>query len=414
MKQDFFSQFETQENSTYYSVSEVTKMIQDCLESSFSLLRLKGEISNFTAHVSGHWYFTLKDDFSQIRVVMFRSANQSLNWKPERGESLEVQIQGHVSVYKSRGEYQIICKSMEKCGKGAEEFEKLKEKLRREGLFERKKKLPFLPHHIVIISSPTGAAIRDILNVLKRRYKGVKVTLVPSLVQGKEAPFRLIEALKKARSLKTADVLILTRGGGSTEDLWAFNDEALAKTLFAFPLPIISAVGHEIDFTISDFVADMRAPTPSSAAELVVQNVFDLNEQIRKITRLLYQNMQGKIQTLKEKENYLRQHLPHPQKRIQDLQQYLDDLGTNLKRAFFQQTHLRKEKLSHLISLLESLSPLKILKRGYCLVNKNDKLIKKAHELKKGEEISIRFSQSFALACISQVGFIDNKNEKEK
>ena len=412
MKPIFFSQFETQKNSLCYSVSELTKMIQDCLESSFPPLQIKGEISNFTAHASGHWYFTLKDNLSQIRVVMFRSANQSLKWKPDRGESLEVKIQGHISVYKSRGEYQVICQSMEKCGKGAEAFEKQKEKLQQEGLFERKKNLPFLPHHIVIISSPTGAAIRDILNVLKRRYKGVKVTLIPSLVQGKEASSSLIEALKKARSLKTADVLILTRGGGSTEDLWAFNDEDLARALFAFPLPVISAVGHEIDFTISDFVADMRAPTPSAAAELVVQNISDLNEQVRKITQQLYQSIKGKIQHLKEKESYLRQHLPHPQKRIQDLQQYLDDLSTNLKRTFSQQTYLRKENLRHLMSLLESLSPLKILNRGYCLVNKNDTLIKKAQELKKGEEVSIRFSQSFALACITQVGLIDKKSEK--
>ena len=173
-------------------------------------------------------------------------------------------------------------------------------------------------------------------------------------------------------------------------------------------------MGHEIDFTISDFVADMRAPTPSAAAELVVQNVSDLSEQIRKITRQLYHSIKRKIQHLKEKESYLRQHLPHPLKRIQDLQQYLDDLNTHLKCSFFQQTHLRNEKLRHLMSLLESLSPLKILNRGYCLVNRNDTLIKTAHELKKGEEISIRFSQSFALACVNKVGFIDNKTEKEK
>ena len=414
MKPPFFSQFETQESPPCYSVSEVTKMIQDCLESSFPPMQVKGEISNFVAHASGHWYFTLKDDSSQIRMVMFRSANQKLNWKPERGDSLEVKIQGHISVYKARGEYQIICQKMEKCGKGAEEFEKRKEKLRQEGLFERKKKLPFLPHHIVIISSPTGAAIRDILNILKRRHRGVKVTLVPALVQGKEAPNSLIEALKKAQSLKTADVLILTRGGGSTEDLWAFNDEALARALFAFPLPVISAVGHEIDFTISDFVADMRAPTPSAAAELVVQNISDLNEQMRKNTLQLFQGMQRKIQHLKEKWHHLNQQLISPQKRIQDFQQYLDDLNTSLKRGFFQQNHLRKENLRGLISVLESLSPLKVLKRGYSLVSHNKKLIKKAQELKKGEEIFIRFSKSFALACVSKTGFLSDVVTEQK
>ena len=208
MNQDLFSQSETDENQLCYSVSEITKMIQDCLESAFPPLQVKGEISNFVAHASGHWYFTLKDTSCQIRVVMFRSANQKLNWKPERGESIEVKIKGQIGIYKARGDYQIICQSMERCGEGAlqVEFEKLKEKLSQEGFFERKRALPFLPHHIVIISSPTGAAIRDILNILKRRYKGVKVTLVPALVQGKQAPESLIEALKKAKQLKEADV----------------------------------------------------------------------------------------------------------------------------------------------------------------------------------------------------------------
>ena len=413
MKQNFFSQFETDQNQLCYSVSEVTKMIQDCLESSFPPLQIKGEISNFVAHASGHWYFTLKDSLCQIKVVMFRSANEKLSWKPERGESLEVKIQGQLSVYKPRGEYQLICQSMEKCGKGAlhEEFEKLKLKLSQEGFFERRKPLPFLPHHIVIISSPTGAAIRDILNILKRRYKGVKITLVPALVQGKEAPGSLIEALKKAERLKEVDVLILTRGGGSLEDLWAFNDESLARALFQFPLPVISAVGHEIDFTICDFVADLRAPTPSAAAELVVQNVPDLSEQIRKIKLLLCQSIQREIQNLKEKLISFNQKLVNPRKKIQDSQQYLDELNTGLKHGFFQQNHLRKQTLSSLISLLESLSPLKVLGRGYCLVSKDKKLIKSAQNLKKAEEVYIRFSQSFALAHIIKIGLLKkNKN----
>ena len=315
MKQDF-SQHETdKKTSICYSVSEITKMIQDCLESSFPPFQIKGEISNFISHASGHWYFTLKDAFSQIRVAMFRSANQKMRWTPKKGESLEVKVRGHLSVYKSRGEYQIICQSMEKCGKGAlqEEFETLKRKLHQEGLFERKKTLPFLPCHILIISSPTGAAIRDILNILKRRYKGLKVTLVPALVQGPFAPESLREALKKAGLIKKAEALILTRGGGSLEDLWAFNDEALARALFQFPLPVISAVGHEIDFTISDFVADLRAPTPSAAAELVTQNVADLKERIRKVQSHISQSFQKEIQNLRER--LKSQKLAHPLKK---------------------------------------------------------------------------------------------------
>ncbi len=414
MKQAFFSQTEISNNQRCYSVSEVTKMIQDCLESSFPPLQIKGEISNFVAHASGHWYFTLKDSECQIRAVMFRSTNQTLGWKPERGDSLEVKIQGRLSVYKTRGEYQIICQSMEKCGKGAEEFEKLKEKLKKEGLFERKKALPFLPRHIAIISSPTGAAIRDILNILKRRYKGVKVTLVPALVQGKEAPESLREALKKAKQLKAVDVLIITRGGGSLEDLWAFNDEALARDIFQFPLPVISAVGHEIDFTISDFIADLRAPTPSAAAELVVQNVSDLSEQIRKAILHLCQIIQWKIQTLKEKLNLFNQGLINPQKKIQDFQQNLDDLNISLNRGFFQQSRLKKEQLRGLVSVLESLSPLKVLSRGYCFVNQGEKLIKEASEIKKKDKVYIRFHQSFALAHIIKTGVLPEPGKEQK
>lgn len=408
MKQDLFSQYETDEKPPCYSVSEITKMIQDCLESSFPPIQVKGEISNFVAHASGHWYFTLKDAFCQIRVVMFRSANQKLNWKPERGDSVEVKIQGQISIYKARGEYQIICQSMEKRGEGAlqAEFEKLKEKLNQEGLFERKKTIPFLPRHIVIISSPTGAAIRDILNIVKRRYEGVKVTLVPALVQGKQAPNSLIEALKKAKQLKGADVLILTRGGGSLEDLWAFNNEELARSLFEFPLPVICAVGHEIDFTICDFISDLRAPTPSAAAELVVQNAPDLSEKTHKITLHLYQNIRREILYLKEKLTGLNQKLINPRKKIQDFQQCIDELSTGLRRWFFQQNNLKKQQLNGLISILESLSPLKVLSRGYCLISKNKQLIKNAQELKKGEEVRIQFSQSFALARIFQLGKI--------
>lgn len=412
MSQDLFSQPETEENH-YYSVSEVTKMIQDCLESAFPPLQVRGEISNFVAHASGHWYFTLKDTFCQIRVVMFRSTNQRLGWKPQRGESIEVKIKGQIGVYKARGEYQIICQSMERCGEGAlqAEFEKRKEKLSKEGLFERKRPLPFLPHHIAIISSPTGAAIRDILNILKRRYKGVKVTLVPALVQGKQAPESLREALNKAKQLKEVDVLILTRGGGSLEDLWAFNNEELARALFEFPLPVICAVGHEIDFTICDFVSDLRAPTPSAAAELVVKNASDLSEKIHKITSQLYRSFQREVSYLKEKLITLNQSLINPRKKIQDFQQYIDELNIHLKRSFFQQHQLKTQQLNGFISLLESLSPLKILSRGYCLVSKNKKLIKEAKELKKGEEVHIQFSESFALARIFQLGPIHKKKD---
>ena len=393
-------------NPLCYSVSEVTKLVQDCLESSFPPLQIKGEISNFIAHSSGHWYFTLKDSESQIRAVMFRSANQGLSFQPKKGESLEVVVSGRLAVYKARGEYQIICHGMEKSGKGAlrEKFEQLKQKLLEEGLFERKRPLPFLPRHIVIISSPTGAAIQDILNILKRRYKGVKVTLVPALVQGEQAPQSLITALEKAGQISSADLLILARGGGSLEDLWAFNDEALARAIFAFPLPVISGVGHETDFTISDFVADLRAPTPSASAELSTQNVSNLIEQLGKWQGQLNQNIQRELSYLKQNLNRLNQALVNPLKKIQDSQQYLDDLNVSLKREWEQAQKLRKEQLNKLVSLLESLSPLKVLSRGYSLVSQNDQIIKSADKLKLDKEIRIQFSKSFALAKVTKTG----------
>ena len=412
MEQDSFSPFEPSKNQTYHSVSEITKMIQNCLESAFSFVQVKGEISNFTAHTSGHWYFTLKDNHSQIRVAMFRNTNQKMTWKPQRGESLEVKIQGQISVYKTRGEYQIICQKMEKCGKGAlqEEFERLKEKLQTEGLFDRKKPLPFLPKHIVVVSSPTGAAIQDVLNILKRRYRGVKVTLVPAIVQGEKAPGSLISALDQARQISSADVLILTRGGGSLEDLWAFNDEKLARHLFQFPLPVICAVGHEVDFTICDFIADLRAPTPSAAAELVVQNVDDLNKQIQRIKSQLCQNIQREIEYLKEKISHLHHRLISPLKKIQDFQQYLDETNTTLKREINRQNDLRRQKVISLSAVLESLSPLKILTRGYCIVSKDKNVIKTAQTLKEKEEVHIRFLDTFALARVSKTGTLKKEN----
>ena len=411
MKLENFSNIEAQKTPVCCSVTEVTKMIQNCLESQFSEIEVEGEISNFIAHASGHWYFTLKDSHSQIRGVMFRGVNQKIGWKPKRGEGIKVRVRGAVSVYGARGEYQIICKSMEKSGKGRlhEEFEKLKKKLKEEGLFERKKELPFLPQHLAIISSPTGAAIRDILNILKRRYRGVQVTLIPALVQGKGAPESLLQALEKLQALKDVDVLILTRGGGSLEDLWAFNDEALARALFHCPLPVISAVGHEIDFTICDFVADLRAPTPSAAGELVVQNAEDLTNRIRSLHTRLSQNMKRELIYLRQHLKSFNQTLQSPRRKVQEFQQYVDDLNARLKKSFNQQHYLKKEQLKGLSAVLESLSPLKVLDRGYSIVTKGKELVKTAQTLKKDDEIHIQFAKSFTLANITKTGLEPKK-----
>ena len=420
--------FFTEPKPSCYRVSELTEKIKHFLESSFEKIEVQGELSNFTAHSSGHWYFSLKDLDSQIRAVMFRSDNQKLSWKPEkRGEGILVKVTGNLSVYKARGEYQIVCQKMQNIGKGnlQEQFEIIKNRLNKEGLFERKQTIPTLPKHILIISSPTGAAIKDILNILKRRYEGAKVTLVPALVQGKEAVPSLLKALSQAEILaKQADVLIVTRGGGSIEDLWAFNDESLARKLFHFPLPIISAIGHEIDFTISDFIADLRAPTPSAAAELVVENAVKLKEKLKDLKSFLKQSLLKDLLHLKENLNNIGSHLkniyPKPNQIQQKLNfikndlhkikhilqekgQHIDMLKIQTQKEITKTTVLRKQKLEHLYSLLNSLNPLSILNRGYCMAMKNNKWITEAKSLKKGDIISLHFAKGKALSKITQV-----------
>jgi len=251
-----------------YTVSRLTREIKDRLEGSFPSVRVEGEISNFRVPSSGHFYFTLKDDASQIRVVMFRSRNQSLPFAPEDG--MQVRVRAGLTVYPPRGEYQLIAEWMERCGHGNLQlaFEALKQKLAAEGLFDldRKRPLPFLPSQIGVVTSPTGAAIQDILKVLWRRYPNLSVRLCPVRVQGDQAARGIAEALRLLNDEGAAEVIIVGRGGGSLEDLWAFNEEVVARAVVASRIPVVSAVGHETDFTICDFVADLRAPTPSAAA----------------------------------------------------------------------------------------------------------------------------------------------------
>lgn len=400
---DFNVDFDEQDDTRCNSVSELNHKIRMCLEGKFPPLWVQGEISNFVNHSSGHWYFTLKDSESQIKMVMFRGSNQKLNWVPVSG--LEIKVFGRISVYKPRGEYQLICEKMEQCGKGAlqEKFEKLKNQLKTEGLFERKTPLPFLPKHIAIISSPTGAAIRDILNILRRRYKALRITLVPAIVQGEKAPASLIKALSLAKQLTDVDVLIITRGGGSLEDLWAFNDEELARALFCFPKPVISAVGHEIDFSICDFVADLRAPTPSAAAELVVKNQVELLERVKALSSSLYQSIYREFQVLKNRLRSIHQLLIGPERKIQELQQSVDDLNSRLIQYVRQQNKMYKQNLMGLSGMLDSLSPLKVLNRGYALVSRKDELVRQAKDLKSGDEVALRFSKDTALARIMQI-----------
>ena len=389
------------ETRTILRVSQINRQIADTLESSFPTLWLKGELSNFVAHGSGHWYFSLKEEEAQIKGVMFRGSNQKVSFLPANGQ--ELIVKGRIGVYAPRGVYQIICEEMELSGAGAlqKSFEELKNKLKKEGLFdkEHKKSIPSLPAHIAIITSPTGAALRDILKILHRRFKGVKVTVVPALVQGTEAPKSLIAALGQAQNLPI-DALIIGRGGGSMEDLWAFNSEELARAIHHCSIPVISAVGHEIDFTICDFVSDLRAPTPSAAAELVAQNALDILNRISSLQNQLIHNLKFHANFWKEKLLSLEKQLKSPERRIQELYQKLDDWSRHLSISLKQKLEREKVKLNSLEKLLESLNPTEIMKRGFCIARKNGKVIASSRNLALKQQISLEFFKGRADAVV--------------
>lgn len=391
-------------SKTILTVSQISQKIRNCLESSFPSLWIKGELSNFIAHSSGHWYFSLKDESSQIKGVMFKGQNQKLSFLPQTGE--EVLVQGKLSLYPPRGDYQILCYEMEIVGSGLlqKKFEQIKNKLKKEGLFDqkRKKALPLFPRHIVLITSPTGAAVRDILQILKRRFKGVKVTLIPALVQGDQAPTSLLKALSLSEKIP-ADVLIIGRGGGSMEDLWAFNDETLARKIASHPIPVISAVGHEIDFTICDFVADLRAPTPSAAAELVVQNTTELLEKIKQLKKQLIQNIHRQITFFKDKLHTLEKGLTRPDRLIQDFSQRLDDSSLRLYQNLKQIFKTAKQNLQRLEQVLQSLNPKTVMKRGFSIVtDSKGELVYDTKSLKIKDSLHIDFFKGSAKAEITK------------
>lgn len=390
-----------------FTVSQAVQKIRQRLESSFPSLWIRGEISNFIAHGSGHWYFSLKDGQTQIKAVMFRGYNQRLSFQPKNGE--EIILEGEISLYPPRGDCQIIGRWMERLGSGLlqQEFERLKKKLEKEGLFDpkRKKPLPLFPRHVGIISSPTGAAVRDILQILKNRWRGLKVTLIPALVQGEEAAASLVRGLKMAEKLKP-DVLIIGRGGGSIEDLQAFNDEALARTISAHPIPIISAVGHEIDFTISDFSADVRAETPSSAAVMVVKSAEELLQKLFQLERQSSQHIQLKLNVLKEKLFTLEKGLVRPDRLIQDLLQKTDEAMLRLAASFRQLIEKKGLELDSHLKVLKSLNPKTVMERGFSIVSKTEggEVLKSAEKIKVKDSVHIHFFKGEASASITKKG----------
>jgi exodeoxyribonuclease VII large subunit len=319
-----------------YTVSRLTEEIKDLLEESFPNIWLEGEISNFRVPPSGHYYFLLKDSASQIRAVFFKSGRSALAFKPEDG--LQVLCLGRLSVYPGRGEYQIILERMELKGWGALQlaFEQLKARLLKEGLFdaERKKSLPLLPRKVAVVTSPSGAAIRDFLRILYRRFTNIQVLIFPVLVQGESASFEIEKALELInRDFQEVEVIVLTRGGGSVEDLWPFNEERVARAIAACRIPVISAIGHEVDFTIADFVADLRASTPSAAAELLIQPQREWETKIQDYQERLFQQIQARIDRYKEKVFHWRKRLGDPRRRWVDMAMRLDDFGVRLRLA---------------------------------------------------------------------------------
>ena len=419
------------------SVSEINRRAKSILEENFPFVWIQGEVSNFFSAASGHWYFSLKDESSEIRCAMFANKSHRITFEPKDGDHLV--LNGTLSIFEGRGQYQIIVEHIELAGEGAllKAFEELKKKLLTEGLFDDslKKKLPSYPKGIAVVTSPDGAVIQDIINVLSRRSPFFDLTVVPTLVQGEKAAPLICEALNKASNLENIDLIILARGGGSIEDLWAFNNEEVARAIVSCPIPLVSAVGHETDFTISDFVADIRAPTPSIAAEIISQPYSELKETLEgyqsyllksvesqfdsqrtRITNLikrirhpgdklreigqkvdyletaLIQEMHQKVSFKKNQLNLTQLSLQQnsPQNKVKEAKVYLQNASKDLLKAFNLKIERKRKLLGELVATIEAVSPLSVLARGYSIISSEPegKILSSSNQVKIGQTIS--------------------------
>lgn len=398
-----------------YTVTELTRYIRVVLEDTFPQVWVEGEISNFTKHhSSGHIYFSLKDEYSVLNCVLFKNTGEQVKFKIEDG--LKVVCFGRISVYDKRGQYQLYVDKIEPKGLGALQlaFEQLKERLRKEGLFDEahKKAIPYLPYRIGIITSPTGAAIKDILKVTRQRFQNVDLIINPVRVQGRGAELEIAQAIKDFNRFKDIDVIIVGRGGGSLEDLWAFNEEVVARAIYESDIPIISAVGHEVDWTIADFVADFRAPTPSAAAELVIPKKEDLTDRIEEALSRLKNALLGNLNILESKlrklsESYV---FRQPLNLVQQYEQRVDDL---IKGAILRMGHIIKMSESafkNMVGKLNSLSPLAVLERGYSItmgLPKGD-VLKDIKFIKRGDRVKTKLRKG---AFISKVERIEGSDK---
>ncbi len=388
------------------SVTELNKYVKEKVAEDEYLnnVLVKGEISNFKHHYTGHMYFTLKDENSLIKCVMFKTSTATLNFVPKDG--MKVIVFGTVSVFERDGIYQIYCKAMQEDGMGSlyKAYEELKRKLEQEGLFDEshKKRIPFMPKIIGVLTSNTGAVIRDIINVSTRRNPNVYIRLLPVPVQGQGAAQKIAKAIEFMNENNLADVIILARGGGSLEDLWPFNEEIVARAIYDSKLPVISAVGHETDFTISDFVADLRAPTPSAAAELAVADVFDLKNTIDIYQNRLKISLKRKTEIMRMRyEKILNSRVfKEPLQKINEQYIIIDNKMKSLENSVIKKLKDSKLEMAKLVSKLDALSPLKTLTRGYCLTEFDGKVITKSKDLKKDMTIGIRFQDGDVSAKI--------------
>ena len=439
-----------------FTVSQLNREARELLEGTFPWIWLEGEISNLSRPASGHWYFSLKDDRAQLRCAMFRGRNQGLGFTPENGD--QVLVRGRISLYEARGDFQLIAEQMEEAGAGAgarqRAFEELKTRLNNEGLFERKLPLPDLPRCIGVVTSPSGAAIRDILNILKRRFPAIPVIIYPTAVQGRDAASDIVAAINKAGRREECDVLLVARGGGSLEDLWCFNEESVARALFQCPIPIVTGIGHEIDTTIADYVADVRAPTPSGAAELVSPDQQEWQQTLMHYQSRLKRRLQAQITAQQQRLQWLEKRLQqqHPGQQLSQQVQRLDELEQRLLRNIQQQLQQRRLRLnsqhaelqrhqpllriSHLNTrfqhlgqrlqqrmqaqlqrcqqrlknsahALDTVSPLATLGRGYAIIQDDKQaIVRTANSVKPGQQITARLGKG-RLNCI--VNSCDNQ-----
>lgn len=391
----------------FLSVSELNTQARQLLESTFGLIWVKGEVSNLSCPRSGHWYFSLKDAHAQIRCAMFKGANFKVAFNPADGQ--EVLVLAKVSVYPDRGDYQLIIERMEASGEGElrQAFDRLKNKLLQEGLFDpkHKKALPTYPRRIGIITSPTGAAIQDIISVLSRRYPSAALSIYPCQVQGQVAALDIVQAIQLANTHAYCEVLILARGGGSLEDLWPFNEEIVARAIYASAIPIVSGIGHEVDFTIADFVADYRAPTPSAAAETISPDQGALIKQFddwhNRLTRAILQV----IQFCSQKVDYLDRRLISPQQSLQNKSSTLALLQQRLQWAIQSQLQKHDHRFKQLAYALGAVNPFATLGRGYSITRdiKSNTLINSIKNIQIGDELATRLQDGWLTSQVTKI-----------